>query len=64
MTYDEALSYIHGVSNFFCKPGLDRIRELCERLGNPQNDLKFIHVTGTNGKGSVCSMLSSILCEA
>ena len=64
MTYDEALSYIHGVSNFFCKPGLDRIRELCERLGNPQNDLKFIHVTGTNGKGSVCSMLSSILFEA
>ena len=64
MTYDEALSYIHGVSNFFCKPGLDRIRELCDKLGNPQNDLKFIHVTGTNGKGSVCAMLSSILLEA
>ena len=64
MTYDEALKYIHGVSNFFCKPGLDRIKELCQGLGNPQNDLKFIHVGGTNGKGSVCSMLSSVLTEA
>lgn len=64
MTYDEALEYIHGVSNFFCKPGLDRIKALCEGLGNPQNELKFIHVGGTNGKGSVSSMLSSVLCEA
>ena len=61
MTYDEALKYIHSVSNFFCKPGLERVSELCDRIGNPQKDLKFIHVTGTNGKGSVCSMLSSIL---
>lgn len=64
MTYDEALKYIHGVSNFFCKPGLDRVKELCEGLGNPQKDLKFIHVGGTNGKGSVCSMLSSVLIAA
>ncbi len=61
MTYDEAIKYIHGVSNFFCKPGLERIRELCHSLGNPQKNLKFIHVTGTNGKGSVCAMLDSIL---
>ena len=61
MTYDQALKYIHSVSNFFCKPGLERVSELCERIGNPQKELKFIHVTGTNGKGSVCSMLSSIL---
>ena len=64
MTYEEALQYIHGVSNFFCKPGLERIKELCTRLGNPQKQLKFIHVTGTNGKGSVCSMLSSVLTKA
>lgn len=61
MTYDEAIKYIHSVSNFFCKPGLERVSELCDRIGNPQKGLKFIHVTGTNGKGSVCSMLSSIL---
>lgn len=64
MTYTEALNYIHGVSNFFCKPGLERIGELCRRLGNPQSKLKFIHVGGTNGKGSFCSMLSSVLVEA
>ncbi|MBQ8302486.1 MAG: bifunctional folylpolyglutamate synthase/dihydrofolate synthase [Clostridia bacterium] len=61
MTYEEALKYIHSTSNFFCKPGLDRIRELCLGLGNPQNDLKFIHVGGTNGKGSFCAMTDSIL---
>lgn len=64
MTYEEAIKYIHGVSNFFCKPGLDRIRELCEGLGNPQKKLRFIHVAGTNGKGSVCAMLNSVLCKA
>ena len=64
MTYDEAIKYIHGVSNFFCKPGLERTSELCRGLGNPQDMLKFVHVTGTNGKGSVCSMLSSLLCAA
>ena len=64
MTYDEAIKYIHGVSNFFCKPGLDRVTELCQGLGNPQKELKFIHVGGTNGKGSVSSMLSSVLTEA
>ena len=61
MTYDEAIKYIHSTSNFFCKPGLDRIKELCLGLGNPQNELKFIHVGGTNGKGSVCAMLNSVL---
>lgn len=64
MNYNEALEYIHSVSWTFCKPGLDRISELCKRLGNPQNSLKFIHVAGTNGKGSFCSMLSSILKES
>ena len=61
MNYNEAIEYIHSVSNFFCKPGLERIEKLCEMLGNPQNKLKFIHVAGTNGKGSFCAMLSSIL---
>ena len=64
MNYNEALEYIHGISWTFCKPGLERTRELCERLGNPQNSLKFIHVAGTNGKGSFSSMLASVLTSA
>ena len=64
MTYEEALTYIHSVNGMFCKPGLERITTLCEGLGNPQKDLKFIHVTGTNGKGSFCSMLTSVLSRA
>lgn len=64
MTYNDALEYIHGISWTFCKPGLDRIRELCAGLGNPQSGLKFVHVAGTNGKGSFCSMLSSVLTAA
>ncbi len=45
------------------KPDLDNIRALCDLLGNPQNELQFIHVAGTNGKGSTSSMLASILTE-
>lgn len=45
------------------KPSLDNIEKLCAAFGNPQNDLKFIHVAGTNGKGSTCSILASILKE-
>ena len=61
MNITEALEYIHTVNWTFCKPGLERTYELCSQLGNPQNNLKFIHVAGTNGKGSFCSMLSSVL---
>lgn len=64
MNYAQALDYIHSINWTFCKPGLSRITELCEFLGNPQNDLKFIHVAGTNGKGSFCAMTESILRQA
>ena len=64
MNYEQAIKYIHSVSNFFCKPGLERIRELCSGLGNPQDKLRFIHVGGTNGKGSFCAMTDSILRKA
>ena len=64
MNYTEALEYIHSICWTFTKPGLERISALCEKLGNPQNDLKFIHVAGTNGKGSFCSMLDSVLRNA
>ena len=64
MTYKEAVEYIHSVSWKGSIPGLTRITELCEKLGNPQDGLKFIHVTGTNGKGSTCAMTESILRHA
>ena len=61
MTYSEALESIHSLLSFGSRPGLDRVRELLRRMGNPQDKLKFIHVAGTNGKGSTCAMLSAIL---
>ena len=61
MTYEEALAYIHSVDWKGSRPGLERISELCERLGHPERDLTFIHIAGTNGKGSVSAMLDSIL---
>ena len=61
MTYTEALEYIHSINWTFTKPGLERISALCEKLGEPQKELKFVHVAGTNGKGSFCTMLDSIL---
>lgn len=60
MTYPEALSYIHSVSWKGSVPGLSRTRELLARLGNPQEKLKFVHIAGTNGKGSTAAMLASI----
>ena len=62
MTYEEAIAYIHGMYWRGSKLGLVRVTELCHLLGDPQKTLKFIHVAGTNGKGSTCAMLSRILC--
>ncbi|MBR6378182.1 MAG: bifunctional folylpolyglutamate synthase/dihydrofolate synthase, partial [Oscillospiraceae bacterium] len=64
MTYEEALQFIHAVSWKGSVPGLERITELMARLGNPEKRLKFIHIVGTNGKGSTAAMLSSVLREA
>lgn len=64
MNYEQTLEYIHSVCWKGSRPGLERTRQLLEMMGNPQDKLKYIHVAGTNGKGSVCSMLSSVLCEA
>jgi dihydrofolate synthase/folylpolyglutamate synthase len=64
MTYEEAIAYIHGMYWRGSKLGLSRTVELCGLLGNPQKQLKFIHVAGTNGKGSTCAMLSRVLCAA
>lgn len=57
----EVLDYIESISGLGIKPGLDSIRELCRRLGNPQNALKFVHVAGTNGKGSVSAYIAAAL---
>ena len=61
MTYEEALAYIHSVNWVGSKLGLERTQELLGKLGNPERQLKFVHIAGTNGKGSTAAMLSSIL---
>ena len=61
MTYKEALNYINGTLWLGSKPGLERIRELCSSLGDPQDSLKFVHIAGTNGKGSAAAMTASVL---
>ena len=59
-----AIEKIHSLDKFGSRPGLERIKRFLEILGNPQDDLKFIHVAGTNGKGSTCALLSSVLTQA
>ena len=61
MNYEEALNYIHAVQWAGHKPGLTRTRTLLAALGNPHKQLRFIHVAGTNGKGSTAAMLASCL---
>ena len=62
--FEQARKYVEAAADLGSRPGLDRIRRLCELLGNPQDDLEFIHVAGTNGKGSTAAMIESILCCA
>ena len=64
MTAQEAIDYIENYTYSSTKLGLERTEELLHLLGDPQNDVKFIHVTGSNGKGSTCCMLASILQQA
>lgn len=62
-SYAEALNFIHGRTKFKKIPTLDRMKLFLERLGNPQKGLKYVHVTGTNGKGSTVAMLRAVLME-
>ena len=64
MDYKESLAYLRDLTKFGFNFGLDRVKELLRRLGNPEKTMKYIHVGGTNGKGSVVSMLNSMLMAA
>ena len=64
MNYEEAREYLDQVSKGGSVLGLDNMRELLKRLGNPQDSLKFIHISGTNGKGSVLAYVSTVFKEA
>lgn len=64
MTFKEAESYIHSLRKFGEKQNLDNMFFALSKLNNPQDKLKVFHVAGTNGKGSVCAYLSSVLKEA
>jgi|HigsolmetaAR203D_1030402.scaffolds.fasta_scaffold02559_2 dihydrofolate synthase/folylpolyglutamate synthase len=60
-TYEEARDWITGLTAFGIRPGLERINWLLDRFDRPERRLRFIHVAGTNGKGSVCAYLTSVL---
>ncbi|NBD25902.1 bifunctional folylpolyglutamate synthase/dihydrofolate synthase [Paenibacillus glycinis] len=60
-SYEEARLWIEGLVAFGIRPGMERIQKLMELTGHPERRLKFIHVAGTNGKGSVCAYLTSVL---
>ncbi|MBT9139555.1 MAG: Folylpolyglutamate synthase [Dehalococcoidia bacterium] len=61
MNYAEALAWIHSLYRFGMNPGLERIKALLQRLGDPQKRLRCIHIAGTNGKGSTAAFLASML---
>jgi dihydrofolate synthase/folylpolyglutamate synthase len=64
MDYDQAIEYIHGTLTFGVKLGLENIKALLDLMDNPHKKLKYVHVAGTNGKGSTVAFISSILIES
>ncbi|NLM62458.1 MAG: bifunctional folylpolyglutamate synthase/dihydrofolate synthase [Clostridiales bacterium] len=64
LNYAEALEYIHGTKKFSTKPGLLRIENLLHEMGDPHKKMKYVHIAGTNGKGSSTAMMGSILIQA
>ena len=64
MNYEEAIEFIHSTYKFGSRLGLKNITKLMELLGNPQDSYKIIHVAGTNGKGSTCSLINEVLMES
>ena len=61
MLYSQALEYIHSLNVFGIKPGLERMQAALEILGNPQDKLQFVHLAGTNGKGSTSTFIAKAL---
>lgn len=61
MTWEEAVEHINSVSRYGNRPGVECTKALLARLGNPERDLKIIHIAGTNGKGSVCMYIAGML---
>lgn len=64
ISYNDSIEKLHSKGMFYIELGLERISKVLEAFGNPQDKLKFIHVAGTNGKGSVCTIIDKILQEA
>ena len=64
MSYDEAIAYLQGLTQFGMRPGLERMHRMAALAGHPEQSLRFIHVAGTNGKGSTCAFLEKIYREA
>ena len=64
MIYNEALNFILGKQSLGLMPGLTRIMKLLETMGNPQNDIKIIHIAGTNGKGTVAKTINNALIDS
>ncbi len=64
MNYSEALKFTHSRDRFGSCPGMERIEALCNAFENPQDKLKYVHVAGTNGKGSTCHMIASVLSQS
>ena len=62
--YQKAIDILTSQGKFYINLGLERVQKILELMQNPQKKLQFIHVAGTNGKGSVCSMLSAVLKDA
>ena len=64
MTFPETMDYVEELGKYGVRPGLTNMENLMEKLGNPQEELAFVHIAGTNGKGSVAAFISEILQQA